>query len=342
MEIDNIDKLIIHFIGNKNREEGVSFSESLANSKEIEESIKYLILNSFKSEEKYHFYFQTDLELNPMYSFVKSIFKENKTFIENSKNIGRLLYDKSTHPQIKQGELCIIHFNNCSINGKLTDCLCLFKSESKDTILKVDTTEEGYDLKDEKGISINKLDRGCLIFNTEEENGYLVMVVDNTNKNAKIQYWKDEFLGVRPINDEYQQTKQFLGIAKQFVTKQLGNEFEVNKTDQIDFLNRSVDYFKNNEKFNKDDFETKVFIDDDIIDSFKNFDENYQQNNELCISDSFEISKQAVKKQARSFKSVLKLDKNFHIYIHGNRNLIEQGVDENGKKFYKIYYEQEE
>ena len=50
----------------------------------------------------------------------------------------------------------------------------------------------------------------------------------------------------------------------------------------------------------------------------------------------------AVKKQARVFKSVLKLDKNFHIYIHGNRDLIEQGTDERGRKYYNIYYEEEQ
>jgi len=55
----------------------------------------------------------------------------------------------------------------------------------------------------------------------------------------------------------------------------------------------------------------------------------------------FEISNKAVKKQARVFKSVLKLDKNFHIYIHGDKKLIERGTDEVGRKFYKIYYEEE-
>ena len=49
----------------------------------------------------------------------------------------------------------------------------------------------------------------------------------------------------------------------------------------------------------------------------------------------------AVKKQARSIKSIIKLDKNFHIYVHGSRELIEQGVDEEGRKFYKIYYKEE-
>jgi len=59
------------------------------------------------------------------------------------------------------------------------------------------------------------------------------------------------------------------------------------------------------------------------------------------ISDNFVISESAVKKQARSIKSIIKLDKNFHIYVHGHRELIEQGVDEAGRKFYKIYYSEE-
>ena len=51
---------------------------------------------------------------------------------------------------------------------------------------------------------------------------------------------------------------------------------------------------------------------------------------------------QAVKKQARVFKSVIKLDKNFHIYVHGNRELIEKGYDgAMGKHYYKIYFDVE-
>jgi hypothetical protein len=35
------------------------------------------------------------------------------------------------------------------------------------------------------------------------------------------------------------------------------------------------------------------------------------------------------------------LDKNFDIHVHGNRDLIEQGIDENDRIFYKIYYQEE-
>jgi len=45
----------------------------------------------------------------------------------------------------------------------------------------------------------------------------------------------------------------------------------------------------------------------------------------LDLEDNFEISSEAVKKKARAFKKILKLDKNFHIHIHGDLHKIEKG-----------------
>jgi hypothetical protein len=64
--------------------------------------------------------------------------------------------------------------------------------------------------------------------------------------------------------------------------------------------------------------------------------------NEVIITDEFEVSQQAVKKQARVFKSVLKLDKNFSIYIHGDKSFVERGKESDGRKYYKFYYDIEE
>ncbi len=79
-----------------------------------------------------------------------------------------------------------------------------------------------------------------------------------------------------------------------------------------------------------------------MVTQFRKFGQNYEELHNLDIAEEFEISAPAVKKQARIFKSVLKLDRNFHIYIHGDRDLIEKGVDpSSGKKFYKIYFDHE-
>jgi len=74
---------------------------------------------------------------------------------------------------------------------------------------------------------------------------------------------------------------------------------------------------------------------------FMQYKTDYEQRYETPIEDEFAISNAAVKKQARIYKSVLKLDRNFHIYIHGSSELIEKGVDEDGRKYYKIYYQEE-
>jgi len=199
-----------------------------------------------------------------------------------------------------------------------------------------------YQVDYEDGISINKLDKGCLILNTHKDKGYVVAVVDNLGRGAEAQYWKDEFLKVRPSNDNYHTTQNYLDVCKQFVTSQLEQEYEVNKTDKIDFLNKTVDYFKHNQSFEEDGFLESVFQDNEVIKSFKTFKDEYSAENAVDINDAFEISNAAVKKQARVFKSVLKLDKNFHVYIHGDKSLIEKGYDAKvGKSFYKIYFDEE-
>jgi len=341
MTLGKMDKLIIHHVGNKNNGDGVRFSDDLTEFEDIEDYISQLINNSFKSDELYQFHFLPSLELNPIYQFITDIFKRKGNFISQSHNIARYLYDKSIHPQIKAGELCVAYFKDCQLNGEIIDCVGLFKSENKETILKISQTKIGYNLKSEEGINTNKLDKGCLIFNINEEDGDIVSIVDNTNKGSEAQYWTNDFLQVKPTANEYNQTNQFLGITKQFVTKQLTEDFEVGKADQIDLLNRSVDYFKTHDTFNKREFEKEVFQDADIIKSFRKFDNHYREENDIDLTDDFEISQEAVKKQSRAFKSVLKLDKNFHIYIHGNRELIEQGIERDGRKYYKIYYEKE-
>jgi hypothetical protein len=88
------------------------------------------------------------------------------------------------------------------------------------------------------------------------------------------------------------------------------------------------------------EFVDEVMSEQEIIDSFNRYKSDYQQEYDLDIADNFSISKNAFKKQARTFRSIIKLDKNFHIYIHGNRDLIERGKDDKGR-FYKIYYDEE-
>lgn len=338
----NLDQLITHHVGNKQRDENVTLSTAAT---EInDDSIDYLLayfLQTIKVEEFYSFSHTVQLDMNEVYTTVADLFAHPKKFIEHSQSIAKLLYEQSTHPKIKEGELNIAYLSNIVLDNETVNAIGIFKSETDVPFIKMKSSEKHFTITHDMGFELKGIDKGCLIFNTDKDNGYKLLIIDTANKAAEAQYWKDDFLKVKPINNEFHQTNQFMGIAKNFVTKQIAQEFDVSKADRIDLLNRSVAYFKTHDNFDKAEFEEEVFKDQSLIKSFRDFDNNYRENNAIELDDSFEISPQAVKKQAKVFKSVLKLDKNFHVYIHGDRSLIQQGVENDGRKYYKIYFEQE-
>lgn len=338
----SFEGIAIHNVGNKVRDEGIK----IANKDiyfEDDETTSYLLryfLMPFNDNEVYNFCHPSDLNLNEIYTYAKRIFNTPQNLYNISIDIAKHLYEKSTHPKIDGGEFCICYFKDCVFNNETVDAIGLFKSEEKDDFLKFDGKKNNYTIKHENGINVNKLDKGCMIFNSSEDSGFQLCITGG-NKSSDTQYWKNDFLNIKPASDNYHHTKDFLSVTREYLTKQLSEEFEVSKADKIDLLNRSVAYFKANEKFEKNDFENEVIQDKKMIKSFRTFNETYSAENDLEIADSFDISSQALKKQARIFKSVLKLDKNFHIYIHGDRELIEQGMDKDGRKFYKIYFKEE-
>ena len=191
------------------------------------------------------------------------------------------------------------------------------------------------------GANVNRLDKGCVILDYSDDKGYFVFTLDSSNR-TDAKYWTEDFLGISPRQNEYTYTRDVLALTKNFVAKVLPNEYEVTKADQVELLNKSVNYFKGNESFSMQSYEEQVLGDEKLIDSFHRHKESYEQEREVELKDVFAISDNAVKKQERRMKSVIKLDKNFHIYVHGGEQLIEQSYDEErGMKCYKLYFREE-
>ncbi len=339
--IGKLRNVCVHSVGNKFHDDGVFLSQSNI---EIDDVIRnYLstyFLSSFKNDSFNNFYHDIDMGFNETFGVVSKIFDNPDCLHEQSINLAKHLYEKSDHPKIKGGEFYVVYFEDCEINGETVDAVGLFKSENKDTFLKVEATGDNFEIESQQGVNINKLDKGALIFNTEKENGYIVAVVDNTNKGAEAHYWVDDFLHVRQRHDEYYNTENVMNLAKNFI-KEMPNEFDVSRADQVDLANRTTKFFKEKDSFDMEEFANEVIGQPEVIDSFNRYKENYAQERDIEFLDSFEINDSAVKKGVRSLKSVIKLDKNFHIYIHGDRSKIESGEDDKGK-YYKVYYEQEQ
>lgn len=334
---------MVHYVGSKNNLEPLHLSGSeLELDDETTKILQDGFLHKFKTiPEQFSFHHTSSLQYNEVYNFCRQIFEDATKVEELSASIARHLYEASTHPKVKGGELYVAYFEGLPVESRMHKAIALFKTENKALFMDVQRKASQFQLQMKEGVELTKIDKGCLIINTKEEEGYDVLLFDNQNRGEEAQYWKETFLGVTPQQNEFHQTAHFLTLTKQFITEQLETELKVSKTEQVELLNRSIDYFKSKDSFDIDEFQTEVFGNEEMIGSFRNFGSRYIEATDFDIASSFDISADAVKKQARVFKSVVKLDKNFHIYIHGRTDLIEKGVDMDGRKFYKIYYQEE-
>ncbi|MEQ9423338.1 MAG: nucleoid-associated protein [Cyclobacteriaceae bacterium] len=330
-----IKAVSIHQIGNQdNGTLNLSKSEIEINELPIELLTSYF-LNPFKEKEGYQF----DIEGgNLVYDKVGEVFNDQTAFHLAGVELAKTLFNVSESPAIKTGEFFVVKFSNCLVGDEITDAIGLFKSENKNTFLKIFPKSDGFGLEDHEGININKLDKGAIIFNTDQENGFLVNIIDQTN-GSQAQYWKNGFLSVKLKEDNYYHTQQYIQMCRDFAMEELTDR---NRGEKIGMVNEAVDFFKQNDQFDKVAFQEQVIRQPEIIEAFEDYSKNYELENHLNSVDEFEISPQAVKQSKKFVRSVIKLDKNFHLYVHGNRQNIERGFDpEKGKNFYKLYFDDE-
>ena len=259
-----------------------------------------------------------------------------KELTDISHAIAEHLIDVASAHEVRSGELFVVKFHGIELSGAHHDALGIYKFDDKEVFLESRVEGDTIGMRLKRGLGSRKPDQAALILFTND--GHTVFPIDDRPASG---FWQRDVLGIQAKQDHVNSTRNLLEMTKTFITEQLPQEYEVPKADQIDLLNRSVQYFKENTEFDRESFSREVFQSDEVVDRFAKFGERYQEEHDVELEDRFEISSHAVKKQARVFKSVLKLDRNFHIYIHGDRDKIEQGVDEKGRKYYKIYYEQE-
>ena len=337
----SIDGLALHRVGNKYRAERNFVSNGLYHPSEaVRETLQHYFLKSMKSvDDYYHFVSNTGLYDNEIYKLVTDIFVDSNSLHFNSIGILEHLYAQSKHPNIKSGELFVAYFRDIQVEDELVDAVGVFKSEQKNAFLEISAKGDSLQVKKNKGINVEKLDKGCLILNTEKENGYRVISIDNNRYDAN--YWLFNFLNVDFIKDESFHTRAYLELCNSFSNEVVGPAED--RTGQMKFLSDSVDYFASHETFNFDDFTEQVIPEANMAKEFK----TYQKDYALEDVNEFEISPHALKKARRKIKTQIKLDTAIQINLDYNnpefsQQFLEKGYDEEKKMYYyKVYFNDE-
>lgn len=304
------------------------------------------LLSAFKEDAIFAFSHPKDVADNPIYQSVKAIFEDPKNLYAESVKIAERMYEFTGEKRGIHGDLFVATFDQISLGAETVRAVGIFKSERKESYLKLvpEDNQDQFALSAEQGISIKKLDKGLLVMDTDQENGYICTFLDKTGKADEAICFMEQFLEVEQRREHYFFTDNYLDVCRGFVEHVYNDENEVPRTEQIDMLNKSIAFFKENTMFNEDRYKDQVMGGNtSVISAFDQYKANYEAETGLALEQEFKVAQSAVKKQSRAFKSVIKLDKNFHVYVHGNRNFIENGYDNNkSMHFYKLYYDKED
>lgn len=345
----HIEDIVVHQMGSKADGGELLLSRACLNlggQDDMADILRMYFFKPFTAEAYFNMTSASGPEGNEVFDLAAKLFADHSCFYETSVAIARRLYESSNHPKIRGGELYVALFTDCVVDGQICEALGIFKSESKETFLKI-MLKDGHqiELGSQVGVNVRKLDKGCIIFNIEQQDGYRVCAVDNVNKGQEARFWMEDFLGLKPREDNYFYTDNYLKMCKGFVADVYNDENHVTRAEQIDLMNKSINFFKNNQQFSDNDFTHDVMAEPSVIDAFNEYKRQYQETEKLPqpLPTEFEVSPDAVKAEKKNFKSVIKLDKNFHVYVHGSRYYMEKGYDqERDLNYYKLFFKTEE
>ena len=217
----SLDRLTVHYTGNKQNGGAllVSKQEQVPDD-DIREKMRESLLQKFTNcHERYAFHHASSLEFNEVYNFVQRIFTEPAEFYELSLKIAAHLFEVSVHPKIKPGEIYVTLFSNILVDDRSVNAIGLFKAETKTLFADLIPSMDDLDLQLKEGVELSRLDKGCLIVNQEEQEGYELMIFDANGKGEEALYWKDKFLSVMIRQNEFLQTHGFLSMTKNYVTQ---------------------------------------------------------------------------------------------------------------------------
>lgn len=340
-----IVSLIVHKVGNKSREEGVTLSRDIYNIEDdtLEALLLTYFLKQFKYDDFYKFVHPSNLKYNEIYSYVSDIFLDNEKLPEKSVDIADHLYNQSMHPKINGGELVIAILENCFIEGEYVDAIGIFKSENKETYIKFNEGQKGLLMNYEKGINVRKLDKGAIIFNHSKEQGYRVLSIDNNSQDA--QYWFKNFLNIEIVKNNRYKTNTALDLCEGFVKEVVSDVLD--KKDQMVMLNKSYDYIEDSDNFNIDEFAEEIIGEEEYIKQFRDYTKDYEDKMGVKVEKSFPVAKSAVVQAKKRLKNFIKLDTNIQIKINlDNPEVVEEYVEraydyEKDMHYYKIYFNEE-
>lgn len=335
-------------VGNPIRDEPLTVSQAHCQFNEDDsEMLTSCFLRPFRSLEQHHLDHHSEIESNDLYGYATKVFEDRDSLVEQGGNIARHLYDKSRHPNIKSGDLCVSLIDHVGVSGagelERRQALCIIKSESKVPFLQISEHDGDLRLTTQQGIYPEKIDKGCLIIDHGRADGYAVYLFDKSG--GSTQFWKHDFVGAAPVKDEDYLTRHYSKLCVDFADKGLAEDTP--QQERMEVADRAISYLEDSEQFDLDDFKSKTLETPERIEQFDSFKADYEEENDKELEDKFTVSQPEAKKARKRLKSRLKLDVGVELrfssgFITAADQFLERGHDDDkGMEYVKVWYHKE-
>lgn len=338
----HIASLSIHRVGNKSRSEGILLSkEPYKMNDEIRPLMKEFFLKPFRDKEENYFQFvhEADLEFHELFNISSAIFDNPENIHEQSQKIAKHLFEQSLNAHIKSGEIYVAYLEGVQLDNQKVNAIGIFKSELKQDFLQFSEKENQLEAHLQQGVNLNKLDKGCIIFNANKEEGYKVLSVDSNRYDAK--YWLESFLGVDAFADDNFYTKKYLKFCQDFA-KDVVLPAE-DKKEEVMFMNRAVNHFAKNDAFEETNFINEVIDNPALVGEFNNYKHTQAPKYKIEDLTSFPIANTAVTAARKKIKNIINLDTHIQIKLdfinpESAEKFVEKGWDEEKQMYYYLVY----
>ncbi|MER2077975.1 hypothetical protein [Psychrobacillus psychrotolerans] len=325
-----LSKYVVHHVGDTLvlGDEALSQPETM-----LEAAFTQLAFNKIDLEQQFEFFHESDIGLNEVYTYVNSIFDQDTSFLEQSNHIATHLKSVSQHPNIKHGDLFIGLFDNCLWHNEVKKVIAIVKIDEKEMFLDVKNEQNKMVVNGIDGINVKKINNMAVIMDMGPDVAPAVFM--KTKKKEDVVYWQERFLKIKVADEHYHKTELALTECKKYIIK----EENYTNTEKLGYLNKTLEYFRNEEEFQVDNYIDTVFEKTDSVQ--KDIIVNSVKPYETIISES------AIAKAEKTYKRKIKLDSNIEIQVNVRdieqvNELIEVGYDEaTNRKFYKIYFQEE-
>lgn len=325
-----LSQFVVHYV-----DDTVVFSDEQQKVNDIvlEAALTELAFYKVDMEQQFDFFHETNIDLNEVYTYAQAIFADRTQFYAQSKHIATHLQVASQHPNIKPGELFIGLFDNCLWRNEMRPVLAIAKIEDREMFLNVQNSDNLMTVQGIDGINVKKSTHVAIIIDQGDTEDPAVFL--KTRRKEDVVYWQERFLKLRATDESFYKTNLALTQCKKYILKQ--DEFS--NTDKLHYLNKTLEYFREQETF-----EVAPYI-DNVFESVEAVQKDILMQNVSPYET--EISEGAIVKAEKTFKRKIKLDDSVEIQVNIRdvnelERVIETGYDETtGRKFYKIYFTEE-